>query len=109
MWFIGQTVSKACNSAIFRIWHASCNVLGNTPKGTLQQGFFAMPLRTASSDQTGSDLAARQPRATLARTKLDWAIIASLLAMGALNLMAMADQLGPAKAYAAPICGVPLA
>jgi hypothetical protein len=57
-------------------------------------------------------------RTTLARTKLDWAIIASLLAMGALNLYAMADQFGVAtKAYAASAeaggkphaCGAPLA
>jgi hypothetical protein len=54
---------------------------------------------------------------TLARTRLDWAIIASLMAMGALNLYAMADQFGPAKAYAASAdagvkthaCGAPLA
>jgi len=52
-------------------------------------------------------------RSTLARTRLDWAIIASLLAMGALNLYVMADQFGPAKAHAAsvrtPSCGAPLA
>lgn len=57
-------------------------------------------------------------RSTLARTKLDWAIIASLLAIGALNLYAMADQFGMAtKAYAASAetgtkthaCGAPLA
>ena len=52
----------------------------------------------------------RPVRSTLARTKLDWAIIASLLAMGAFNLMAMADHFGAATAYAAaPVCGVPLA
>ena len=57
-------------------------------------------------------------RSTMARTKLDWAIIASLLAMGALNLYAMAGQFGVAtKAYAASAdagtrphtCGAPLA
>lgn len=53
-------------------------------------------------------------RSTLARTKLDWAIIAAVLAMGALNLYAMADQFGVAtRAYAAPVktyaCGAPLA
>lgn len=52
-------------------------------------------------------------QSALARTKLDWAIIASLLAMGALNLYVMADQFGPTKAYAAPVrshsCGAPLA
>lgn len=44
---------------------------------------------------------ARLANATLARTKLDWAIIAALLAMGALNLYVMADQFGATKAYAA--------
>ncbi|MGE4304492.1 MAG: hypothetical protein AB7E24_10735 [Novosphingobium sp.] len=50
-------------------------------------------------------------RSTLARTKLDWAIIISMLAMGAFNLLVMADQFGATKAYAAtpPVCGVPLA
>lgn len=49
-------------------------------------------------------------RSTLARTKLDWAIIISLLAMGAFNLLAMADRFGVSTAYAAaPVCGVPLA
>ncbi|MYM00175.1 hypothetical protein GR702_20695 [Novosphingobium sp. FGD1] len=47
------------------------------------------------------------------RSRLDWAIIVSLLSMGALNLYVMADQFGPAKAYAAPVkthaCGAPLA
>lgn len=47
---------------------------------------------------------------TLARTRLDWAIIISLLMMGAFNLIVMADRLGPATAHAAtPACGVPLA
>ncbi len=52
-----------------------------------------------------------QVRSTLARTKLDWAIIISMLAMGAFNLLVMADQFGATKAYAAtpPVCGVPLA
>jgi hypothetical protein len=56
-------------------------------------------------------------RSTMARTKLDWAIIASLLAMGGLNLYVMADQFGATKAYAAThetsvkthACGAPLA
>ena len=39
-----------------------------------------------------------------ARSKLDAAIIASVLAMGTLNLLVMADQIGPAKAYAAAPC-----
>jgi hypothetical protein len=38
------------------------------------------------------------------RTRLDAAIIASVLAMGALNLFVMADQIGPARAYAAAPC-----
>ena len=38
------------------------------------------------------------------RTKLDAAIVASLLAMGTLNLLVLADQLAPAKAYAATPC-----
>ncbi len=67
-----------------------------------------MSLRHASPERTGADYAP-QRRSTLARTKLDWAIIASLLAMGALNLIAMADHIGPAKAYAAQVCGAPLA
>lgn len=51
--------------------------------------------------------AQRPVRSTLARTKLDWAIIASLLMMGGFNLITMADQVGPAKAYAAtPACSV---
>lgn len=58
-------------------------------------------------------------RSTIARTPLDWAIIASLLAMGAFNLMALSGQFGgapalaseliPAAHAAAPVCGVPLA
>ncbi|WP_067734439.1 hypothetical protein [Novosphingobium naphthalenivorans] len=52
----------------------------------------------------------RAVRSTLARTKLDWAIIVSLLAMGAFSLMAVADHFGATTAYAAaPVCGVPLA
>ena len=38
------------------------------------------------------------------RTRLDAAILASVLAMGALNLLVMADQIGPAKAYAEVPC-----
>lgn len=54
--------------------------------------------------------AQRPVRSTLARTKLDWAIIISLMLMGAFNLIVMADQFGATKAYAAaPVCGVPLA
>lgn len=38
------------------------------------------------------------------RTKLDSAIVASILAMGALNLLVLVDQVSPAKAYAASPC-----
>lgn len=54
-------------------------------------------------------------RSTMARTKLDWAIIASLLAMGALNLVALADKVAVPEAHAAALhaparaCGAPLA
>jgi len=41
---------------------------------------------------------------TFGRSQLDAAIIASVLAMGTLNLLVMADQLGPTKAYAAVPC-----
>ncbi|EJL23606.1 hypothetical protein [Novosphingobium sp. AP12] len=74
-----------------------------------------MPSSTASTAPHQGLAPARSvpQRSTLARTKLDWAIIASLLAMGALNLYVMADQFGPTKAYAAPVkthaCGAPLA
>lgn len=41
------------------------------------------------------------------RSKLDWAIIASILAMGTLNLAVLTDQFGAPKAYAAsPVCGM---
>lgn len=40
----------------------------------------------------------------LLKTKLDCAIFASLLAMGAMNLLVMSDQLGAPKAYAATPC-----
>ncbi|HUD27489.1 MAG TPA: hypothetical protein VMQ93_01365 [Novosphingobium sp.] len=74
-----------------------------------------MPSRTASTAPYQGPAPVRPAAngSSLARTKLDWAIIASLLAMGALNLYVMADQFGPAKAYAAPVkshaCGAPLA
>lgn len=64
-----------------------------------------MSLRTANTE-----LAARPVRSTIARTKLDWAIIASLLAMAAFNLFAMAGQFGATKAHAAvSACGASLA
>lgn len=57
--------------------------------------------------QPRSTIKVQQVRATLARTKLDWAIIISLLAMGALNLAVMSDQFGATRAYAAaPACGI---
>ncbi|MCT2398850.1 hypothetical protein [Novosphingobium mangrovi (ex Huang et al. 2023)] len=64
-----------------------------------------MPARNASTEPTS-----RPMRSNLARTKLDWAIIVSLLAMGAFNLLVMADKFGTTAAHAAaPICGIPLA
>jgi hypothetical protein len=58
---------------------------------------------------TSTDRAERQPKEPQVRSKLDWAIIASVLAMGTLNLAVMSDQWGATKAYAAaPVCGVPL-
>ncbi|KTR84502.1 hypothetical protein NS277_04475 [Novosphingobium barchaimii] len=41
---------------------------------------------------------------TPARFKLDAAIIASVLAIGTLNVLVMADLIGPSKAYAAAPC-----
>jgi hypothetical protein len=41
---------------------------------------------------------------TFGRPQLDLAIIASVLAMGSLNLLVLADQLGSTKAYAAAPC-----
>jgi hypothetical protein len=51
------------------------------------------------------------PRSTLARTRLDWAIIISILAMGALNLVALADKVAVPEAHATSVhsCGAPLA
>ncbi|MDE8653073.1 hypothetical protein [Novosphingobium album (ex Liu et al. 2023)] len=49
-------------------------------------------------------------RSKFVRSKLDCAILASVLAMGTLNLLVMTDQLGATKAHAAaPACGVKLA
>ncbi|KPH67380.1 MAG: hypothetical protein E2586_13320 [Novosphingobium sp.] len=42
------------------------------------------------------------------RSKLDWAVIAAVLAMGTLNLAVMSDQFATKAHAAAPICGVPL-
>lgn len=44
------------------------------------------------------------PASNSARSKVDAAILASVLAMGALNLVVMADQIGMPKAYAASTC-----
>lgn len=49
----------------------------------------------------------KQPGASRVRSKLDWAIIAAVLAMGTLNLVAMSDRIAP-PAHAAPVCGAPL-
>lgn len=53
-----------------------------------------------NEDPAGSKFA-RIPRAG---TRLDAAIIASVLAMGTLNLLVLADVIGPSKAYAAAPC-----
>ena len=66
-----------------------------------------MQLHSTRNEPAQRPANATFPRSTLARTKLDWAIIASLLTMGGFNLIMMADQVGPAKAYAAtPACSV---
>lgn len=69
-----------------------------------------------TADNQGQGRSTTTPvRSTMARTKLDWAIIASLLAMGALNLVALADKVAVPEAHAAAIhaparaCGAPLA
>lgn len=41
---------------------------------------------------------------TFGRNQLDAAIFVSILAMGSLNLLVLADQLGSTKAYAAAPC-----
>ena len=57
----------------------------------------------------GTERLHRQPQEPRVRSKLDWAIIASVLAMGTLNLAVMSDQFGAEKAYAAaPVCAAPL-
>lgn len=38
------------------------------------------------------------------RSKLDWAILISILAMGSLNLIAMSDQFATKAYAAAPVC-----
>lgn len=67
-----------------------------------------MSSRQANPERTGYDYVSQPRPARIVRTKLDWAIIISLLAMGALNLVAMSDHIAPAKAYAAPVCGASL-
>ncbi|MBF7010543.1 hypothetical protein QUC32_12740 [Novosphingobium resinovorum] len=68
---------------------------------------------TANSTGQGRSTTPRStpPRSTLARTKLDWAIIVSMLAMGALNLVALADKVAVPEAHATSVhsCGAPLA
>lgn len=44
------------------------------------------------------------PASKVARSKVDAAILGSVLAMGTLNLLVMADQIGMPKAYAASTC-----
>lgn len=68
-----------------------------------------MSVSNASTQIEGLQGQSFWKRSTLGRTRLDWAIIISLFAMGAFNLIASADHLAPAKAFAAPACGVPLA
>jgi hypothetical protein len=64
-----------------------------------------MSVRHASTDPVQPSV-----RSATARSKLDWAIIISVLMMGAFSLMALADRFGTATAHAAaPVCGVPLA
>lgn len=46
----------------------------------------------------------RAPGRAPARSKLDWAILVSILAMGSLNLIAMSDQFATKAYAAAPIC-----
>ncbi len=54
--------------------------------------------------------APRPFRSLRTRSPLDWAIIVSLLAMAAFNLIALADQTGAGQAHAAaPVCSAPLA
>ncbi len=69
--------------------------------------------RTAPYPVRNAPTRSAPQRSTLARNKLDWAIIASMLAIGALNLYVMADQFGAAQAHAATVqtrsCGAPLA
>ncbi|EQB19430.1 MAG: hypothetical protein K0R64_344 [Novosphingobium lindaniclasticum] len=54
----------------------------------------------------------KQPAHGRERSKLDWAIIAAVLAMGTLNLFAMSDRIAPsahaASAHSSPACGAPL-
>ena len=50
----------------------------------------------------------QEPREPRVRSKLDWAIIASVAAMAAFNLLVVADQHGaPRACAAAPASGVP--
>ena len=54
--------------------------------------------------------ATRAVRSIRTRSPLDWAIIASVLAMALFNLIVLADQTGAGQAHAAaPACSAPLA
>jgi hypothetical protein len=70
-------------------------------------------LRLQTNKQGNDDMFSRNTSKTapskLVRSKLDCAILASVLAMGAMNLLVMSDQLGATTAHAAPACGVKLA
>ncbi|PNU02298.1 hypothetical protein [Novosphingobium guangzhouense] len=70
-----------------------------------------LPITASRIESTTAQGRSPSPRSTLARTKLDWAIIASILAMGALNLVALADKVAVPEAHAASVhsCGAPLA
>lgn len=70
-----------------------------------------LPITASGMDNTESQGRSITPRSTLARTKLDWAIIVSMLAMGALNLVALADKVAVPEAHASSMhsCGAPLA
>jgi hypothetical protein len=73
-------------------------------KSSERQGIEIMPWTIASTDRVE-----HQPQDPRGRSKLDWAIVASVIAMGLLNLAAMSHQVGATKAYAAaPVCGIPL-
>lgn len=60
-----------------------------------------MPFHEAPAANSASGLSTgRAP----VRSKLDWAILISILAMGTLNLVAMSDQFATKAYAAAPVC-----